>query len=135
MIDDVIRIAEVSRGTFYKYFDSLDEVLADDVADAPGARAVLARAVAAGNAGHARIPGKHGAAPTSYEIVRVVVDDQPGQLARLLADIGEAGINLEELRLDHGLGLPFGVAEVSVLPAAAGPLGEALTDLGWQLHG
>ena len=108
---------------------------ADDVADAPGARAVLARAVAAGNAGHARIPGKHGAAPTSYEIVRVVVDDQPGQLARLLADIGEAGINLEELRLDHGLGLPFGVAEVSVLPAAAGPLGEALTDLGWQLHG
>lgn len=28
VIDDVIRIAEVSRGTFYKYFDSLDEVLA-----------------------------------------------------------------------------------------------------------
>ncbi len=29
VIDDVIRIAEVSRGTFYKYFDSLDELLAD----------------------------------------------------------------------------------------------------------
>ncbi len=29
VIDDVIRIAEVSRGTFYKYFDALDEVLAE----------------------------------------------------------------------------------------------------------
>ena len=28
VIDDVIRQAGVSRGTFYKYFDSLDEVLA-----------------------------------------------------------------------------------------------------------
>lgn len=29
VIDDVIRAAEVSRGTFYKYFDTLDEVLAE----------------------------------------------------------------------------------------------------------
>ena len=29
VIDDVIRVAEVSRGSFYKYFDSLDEVLAE----------------------------------------------------------------------------------------------------------
>jgi AcrR family transcriptional regulator len=29
VIDDVIRIAEVSRGTFYKYYGSLDELLAD----------------------------------------------------------------------------------------------------------
>jgi AcrR family transcriptional regulator len=29
VIDDVIRQAGVSRGTFYKYFDSLDEILAE----------------------------------------------------------------------------------------------------------
>lgn len=29
VIDDVIRAADVSRGTFYKYFDALDEVLAE----------------------------------------------------------------------------------------------------------
>lgn len=29
VVDDVVRIAEVSRGTFYKYFESLDEVLAE----------------------------------------------------------------------------------------------------------
>lgn len=29
VIDDVIRVAEVSRGTFYKYFDSLDLAIAE----------------------------------------------------------------------------------------------------------
>jgi AcrR family transcriptional regulator len=29
VVDDVIRAADVSRGTFYKYFDSLDEVLSE----------------------------------------------------------------------------------------------------------
>jgi len=95
---------------------------------------VLARAIADGNAGHARIPGKHGAPPATYAVVSVVVDDRPGEVARLLTDIGDAGVNMEDLRLDHGLGLPFGLAEVSVLPAAAGPLTEALTTRGWQLH-
>ena len=107
---------------------------ADDIADAPGSRAVLARSIADGNAGHARIPGKHGAPPAAYAIVRVVVDDHPGELARLLTEIGDEGVNMEDLRLDHGLGLPFGLAEVSVLPQAAGPLTEALRARGWQIQ-
>ena len=31
-----------------------------------------------GNAGRARVPGKHGAAPTAYETVAVLMGDQPG---------------------------------------------------------
>jgi prephenate dehydrogenase len=104
-------------------------------ADAPGARGTLAQAIAAGNAGHARIPGKHGAAPTSYATVRVLVPDRPGQLGRLFADIGEIGTNIEEFHLDHGLGQPFGLAEVDVVPAAAAALAEALGERGWQIHG
>ncbi|MGE9808151.1 prephenate dehydrogenase [Janibacter sp. G1551] len=104
-------------------------------ATVPGARAVLARSIAAGNSGHARIPGKHGAAPAHYATVRVVVDDRPGELARLLADIGDAGVNLEELRLDHGLGQAFGLAEVDVLPASATFLEEELVRRAWRLHG
>ena len=85
-----------------------------------GARGeVLARVVASGNAGHARIPGKHGAAPTAYATVTVLVPDEPGALGRLLHDVGEAGMNLEDLHLEHGLGQPFGLAELAVLPAAA----------------
>jgi len=99
-----------------------------------GARAVLARAVAEGNTGHARIPGKHGAAPTTYATVVVVVPDEPGALARLLHDVGEAGINLEDLHLEHGLGQPVALAELSVLPAAQEPLTVALAALGWRVH-
>jgi prephenate dehydrogenase len=99
-----------------------------------GARAVLARAVADGNAGQARIPGKHGAAPTTYATVIVVVPDEPGALGRLLRDVGEAGVNMEDLHLEHGVGQPFGLAELSVLPAAVQPLMTALSSLGWPVH-
>lgn len=109
------------------------DTLADG--DGVGAREVLARIVAHGNAGHARIPGKHGAAPTAYEVVVVLVPDRPGELARLLHDVGDAGVNLEDLHLEHGMGQPFGLAEVSVLPAVAERLAEELTERGWQLHG
>jgi prephenate dehydrogenase len=99
-----------------------------------GARAVLARTVADGNAGHARIPGKHGAAPTTYATVVVVVPDEPGALGRLLRDVGEAGVNMEDLHLEHGVGQPFGLAELSVLPAAVQPLITALSSAGWRVH-
>lgn len=114
--------------------EALRELAADpDVA--PGSRAVLARSVAAGQAGRARIPGKHGSAPTQYGVVTVVVPDEPGTVARLLADVGDAGINMEDLRIEHQLGREKGVVEVFVLPAAAEPLAEVLTGLGWSVHG
>ena len=119
--------------------DELDEVVTAltrlSEGDAVGAREVLARVVAHGNAGHARIPGKHGAAPTAYGVVVVLVPDRPGELARLLHDVGDAGVNLEDLHLEHGLGQPFGLAEISVLPAVVERLGEELRARGWRLHG
>jgi prephenate dehydrogenase len=122
--------------------DDLDRVvgaldaLAAETAAAParGARATVAGLVAAGNAGQQRIPGKHGAPHTSYAAVPVLVPDRPGELARLLHDVGAAGINLEDLRLEHSQGQPVGVAEVLVVPAAAQLLVEALRAGGWTVH-
>lgn len=118
---------------------ALGELGADPVstlpADAPGARGILARTVAAGNAGHARIPGKHGSAPRTYETVRVLIPDEPGQLGRLFAAIGELGINIEEFRLEHGLGQAFGLGEVDVVPSSGGALADGLREKGWRLHG
>jgi prephenate dehydrogenase len=102
--------------------------------EAPGARAVLAKAIAAGNTGHARIPGKHGAAPAAYSIVTVLIPDKPGQLGRLFQDVADAGINLEELNLEHNLGQQFGQLELSVLPAAASELTDVLRARGWRVH-
>ncbi len=112
---------------------ALDALAADT--DAPGARGTLARAIAAGNAGHARIPGKHGAAPTAYTTVRVLIPDEPGQLGRLFADAGATGANIEEFHLDHGLGQAFGLAEIDVVPGSAAALAEGLEARGWRLHG
>jgi prephenate dehydrogenase len=102
--------------------------------DGRGALEVVHRTVGNGNVGYARIPGKHGAAPTSYATVVVVVPDRPGALGQLFTDMGEAGVNLEDLHLEHGLGQPFGLAEVSVVPASLERLLAALDERGWRVH-
>lgn len=112
---------------------ALEDLAADP--DAPGARTALARAVAAGNEGVARVPGKHGAPPTTYALVSVVVPDRPGELGRLFSDMGEVGVNLEDLRLEHSPGQPVGLAELSVLPTARDHLETALAARGWTVHG
>ena len=99
-----------------------------------GARATIAGLVAHGNDGQARIPGKHGTAPTSYATVVVLVPDRPGELARLLHDTGAADVNLEDLRLEHSQGQPVGLAELDVLPGAEKRLVAALRELGWNVQ-
>jgi prephenate dehydrogenase len=104
-----------------------------DPEDAVGSLEVVNRTITHGNVGHARIPGKHGAGPAAYLPVTAIVPDTPGALARLLTDVGEAGVNLEDLRIDHGLGQPFGLAEIMVVPAAAEHLQQALEAKGWRV--
>jgi len=100
---------------------------------ATGARLDLAQLMSEGNAGQARIPGKHGGPPQAYSWLTVLVDDRPGQIARLLTEIGEIGVNLEDLRLDHSSGQNVGMVEISVLPSAHDLLVEALSDRGWRV--
>ena len=104
-----------------------------DPEDAVGSLEVVNRTITHGNVGHARIPGKHGAGPAAYLPVTAIVPDTPGALARLLTDVGEAGVNLEDLRIDHGLGQPVGLAEIMVVPAAAEHLQQSLEAKGWRV--
>ncbi len=120
------------------------EVLAAVAADLAEAARVLAedddsdKTVAAllyrGQAGVARIPGKHGGAPREFAVVQVVIPDQPGELARLFEAAGAAGVNIEDVRIEHSPGLPVGVAELSVRPAEAGVLLDALEAGGWPVR-
>jgi prephenate dehydrogenase len=102
--------------------------------EATGSRRALADALANGNSGVARIPGKHGQA-RHYSQVTVKVDDRPGELARLLTEIGELGVNMEDLRLEHSPGAQIGLAEISVLPEAEKELVEQLAGRGWRIAG
>ncbi|ARP69512.1 prephenate dehydrogenase [Streptomyces pluripotens] len=87
-----------------------------------------------GNAGQVRVPGKHGSAPRVYQVVAVLIDDQPGQLARIFADAGQAGVNIEDVRIEHATGQQAGLVQLMVEPKAAGVLSTALRDRGWALR-
>ncbi|GHB53590.1 prephenate dehydrogenase [Streptomyces viridiviolaceus] len=95
-----------------------------------GIEAVLRR----GNAGQVRVPGKHGSAPRVYETVAVLIDDQPGQLARIFADAGRAGVNIEDVRIEHATGQQAGLVQLMVEPKAAPVLTAALRERGWAIR-
>ncbi|MEW1613123.1 MULTISPECIES: prephenate dehydrogenase [unclassified Streptomyces] len=88
-----------------------------------------------GNAGRVRVPGKHGAAPAAYETVAVLIGDKPGELAAIFADAGRAGVNIEDVRIEHATGQQAGLVQIMVEPNAAPVLGAALTERGWLIRG
>jgi prephenate dehydrogenase len=87
-----------------------------------------------GRAGVARIPGKHGGEPPVFAQVQAVIQDQPGELARLFDVAGAAGVNIEDIRIEHSPGLPVGVAELSVRPDETAALLQALRVGGWRVY-
>ena len=112
----------------------LNEVIAA-LADttAPGAVHEITRALEAGNAGVSRIPGKHGATATKYATVVVMIDDRPGELARLLTEVGQLGVNLEDLKLEHSPEAQIGLVELYVNPNTEAALIADLTKLRWRI--
>jgi len=143
---DVTRIAAGDTGLWTQILSAnaepVAEILAEVAADlAEAARMLTAdepKPVAAllerGQAGVARIPGKHGGQAPEFTAVQVVIRDQPGELARLFDAAGAAGVNIEDVRIEHSPGLPVGVAELSVRPAEAAALVNALEAGGWPVR-
>ena len=56
-----------------------------------------------------------------------------GQIARLLTEVGELGVNLEDMRLEHSPGAPIGIVELAVTPEVAGGLEADLQHRGWRV--
>jgi prephenate dehydrogenase len=110
----------------------LDMVLAALQGAQPGP---VTTALLAGNAGRKRVPGKHGTAAEETVVLPVLVSDRPGELSRLFAAVDAAGVNVEDARIEHVLGRPTGVVELSV-PARHGPrLANNLRSAGWSVRG
>ena len=125
------------------------EVLAAVAADLAAAAEALSRAAAdgaepelkalaglldEGTAGVTRIPGKHSKPRRDDMVVQVVIPDVPGELARLFRAAGEAGVNIEDIGIEHSPGLPVGVAELTVRPEAVARLTQALAASGWPVR-
>ncbi len=127
-------VVSILRG-IQKELDRLVAALEPGAADPfePGVLAGVARVVGRGNEGVGRIPGKHGGAPRRYSEVIALIPDEPGSLGRLFALVGEAGINIEDLQLEHSAGQPVGRAGLFVQPSQAWPLVVALERRGYQV--
>ncbi|MET4159604.1 prephenate dehydrogenase [Agromyces sp. PvR057] len=124
----VIEILRGYREDLDRFIDALGDL------EAPGARRRIAEELFGGNTGVERLPGKHGV-DRRYASLIVMVDDRPGQLARLFNDVGDAGVNLEDLRLEHSPGAQVGLAEIFVLPEVQERLTDELAARGWRIAG
>ncbi len=96
---------------------------------APTLREQLERGVA----GTRRIPGKHGIPAVTYEQVVVAIPDAPGALARLFTDVEGAGVNVEDIAIEHDATRQVGYLTMSVRPERSAQLQAVLRDGGWTL--
>ncbi|MCC4267312.1 prephenate dehydrogenase [Microbacterium schleiferi] len=100
--------------------------------EAPGARREIADTIRRGNEGVERLPGKHGQNRRFASLV-VMVDDTAGQLGRLFGDLGALAVNVEDFRLEHSPGAPFGLAEIAVAPSVLRDATAGLEKRGWKI--
>ena len=100
-----------------------------------GSDGEVERLLEQGVAGTAALPGKHGRPLGATAGVNVVVPDHPGELARLFSDVGDIGVNVEDVHIEHDPGRPVGLVELTVAAGRAGHLLTALEDRGWTAHG
>lgn len=109
----------------------LDDLL---VALAAGGGAGLNAVLADGVSGALAVPGKHGGPALELALVSVGVPDRPGVLAQLFDVVGEIGVNIEDVRIDHDPARPAGLVELAVAATAAPGLAQSLQERGWAVH-
>jgi len=102
---------------------------------AAGDRDGLREALATARNARLRIPTKPGASPRGLREVVVHIADRPGSLAAVFRALGAAGVNVEDLAIDHELqggsgALRFWVAGRDTLALAL----AALSAAGWHAH-
>ncbi|HEU0103923.1 MAG TPA: prephenate dehydrogenase [Mycobacteriales bacterium] len=88
-----------------------------------------------GAQGRSLVPVKRGERDAAFTAVAVSVPDTPGRLAALFIAAGEAGVNVEDVRVDHVPGSPRGVIELAVRAPARETLEGALRAAGWDVVG
>ena len=126
---EVASVLKAFEADLRSVIESLEQI------DQPGSLATVSRALEAGNRGVERIPGKHGTKQAAYAQVVVMIADKPGELGRLFNEVGEIGVNIEELKLEHSPSAPVGLVELYVLPSVEAKLISDLESRGWKIAG
>lgn len=104
-------------------------------ADRGQAQAAVLDLLERGRAGRTRVPLKRGEHAAAFAPVAIAVPDRPGQLAGVLVSAAEAGVNVEDVRVEHLAGRPRGVIELLVHAGEQARAREALAAAGWEVLG
>lgn len=98
-----------------------------------GETAAVVELLVRGAHGRGLVPVKRGERDAAFAVVAVLVPDTPGMLAGLFVAAAEAGVNVEDVRVDHVPGTPRGVLELAVRGPARPVLEQALRAAGWEV--
>ncbi len=115
VIDDVIRHAEVSRGTFYKYYNSLDEAVAD-------LGSVLADEMTIGIYPVYNVlenPPQRTATGFQFFLLRALIDPAWGAFISHIGRLSSDSLLLSHVTADLRLGIKTGDFRITSIEAAA----------------
>ena len=94
----------------------------------------VAELIKQGQAGRARIPGKHGGKARQYTYLPIVIEDKPGQLATLFDECAAAAVNVEDLSIEHSPGQFTGLITLALSESDAEKLSAHLKSRSWSVH-
>ena len=87
-----------------------------------------------GNKGKSKIPGKHGAKNRDYSYLPIVIDDKPGELARIFNQCAIVSVNIEDLSIEHSPGQETGLITLALSSSDCIKLSNHLENLGFKVH-
>ena len=123
--------AEVNLELLSEYAERLS-VLVDALSEKN--QTAVMEILESGREGYKNIPGKHGARVRDYTYLPVVIKDAPGQLAALFDECATAGVNVEDLSIEHSPGQSTGLITLALSANDAEKLHIHLTNMGWSAH-
>ena len=94
----------------------------------------IAQLIAAGRAGRATIPGKHGGVAREYSYLPIVIDDKPGQLGAIFNECAAMDVNVEDLNIEHSPGQLSALITLALSQSDAEKLSSHLSSIGWNVH-
>lgn len=87
-----------------------------------------------GNKVYSSIPGKHGGKNRNYSYLPIVINDEPGQLAKIFNECAKININIEDLSIEHSPGQQTGLITLAINEKDIENLSNHLQGAGWNVH-
>lgn len=87
-----------------------------------------------GRNGALSLGGKHGRSPAAFASVVVEIPDEPRALARLFTDVGDLGVNVEDVAIEHDQVRQVGFLAIQVLAEKSANLAENIVLRGWNVR-